>query len=127
MTERRVLEGIHSPFIVKLHYAFQTSEKLYLVMDYIPCGDLLTLLNKVPRFSYELTQLYTAEILIALRDLHRADVLYRDLKPENILVDSEGHLALTDFHLSHSELGQTRGTTICGTPEYMAPEVIYRE
>ena len=86
-TERRVLGNINHPFIVRLHYAFQTNEKLYFVLDYAAGGELFYHLSRMKKFSEATTKFYCAEITLALDALHKHDVVYRDLKPENILLD----------------------------------------
>ena len=99
-TERRVLEKSTStqhPFIVSLHYAFQTKTKLYLVLDYCPGGELFFHLGKHQCFPENLACFYTAEIVLALGHLHSLNIAYRDLKPENILLDEMGHVKLADF------------------------------
>ncbi len=93
--ERRILERLNSPFLVKLQYAFQTQDKLYFVIDYKAGGELFQCLSNEKRFSEERAKFYCAELLLALHHLHRENILFRDLKPENVLLDSEGHLCLT--------------------------------
>jgi len=122
--EKNILQKIQHPFIVKLYYAFQTNDKLYMVMDFINGGELFFHLKKEGRFSEERVKLYAAEIVLALLHLHSLDIVYRDLKPENILLDANGHIIITDFGLS-KEIKEEGGThTFCGTPEYLAPEVL---
>lgn len=122
--EKSILQKIQHPFIVTLHYAFQTDDKLYMILDYINGGELFFHLKKEGRFPEHRVVLYAAEIVLALSHLHSLDIVYRDLKPENILIDSEGHIVITDFGLS-KEINPTEGTqTFCGTPEYLAPEVL---
>ncbi|CAF0857640.1 unnamed protein product [Didymodactylos carnosus] len=127
--ERDILAQINHPFIVKLHYAFQTEGKVYLVLDFLRGGDLFTRLSKEVMFTERDVQFYLAELAMALDHLHCLGIIYRDLKPENILLDSEGHIALTDFGLSkesiHSEEAKTY--SFCGTVEYMGPEVVSRK
>lgn len=94
------MEKLSNPFIVKLHYAFQTGEKLYFVMDFLNGGELFYHLRREQRFTEERAKFYAAEILLALECLHENGVIYRDLKPENVLLDAEGHVKLTDFGLS---------------------------
>ena len=127
-TERSVLEYLDHPFIVKLHYAFQTGEKLHFVIDYLPGGELFFHLGKHGRFDERLGRFYSAEIALALGHLHSHKVVYRDLKPENILLDSDGHIKLADFGLSKEQIASsTQGSnSFCGTPEYLAPEVLNR-
>lgn len=99
MTERKILSTINHPFVVKLRFAFQTADKLYLVMDYCPGGDLLSLVKKATLNEHQLMK-YMAEIVLAIEALHRAEIIYRDLKPSNIILDADGHACLTDFGLS---------------------------
>lgn len=127
-TERIILENIDCPFLVHLVYAFQTQEKLYMVLDYMAGGELFFWLKKEKKFSENRCRLYAAEIALGLEALHSNDIVYRDLKPENVLLDSEGHIRLTDFGLTKSGVtgpGPEGGTrTFCGTPEYLAPEIL---
>nr|CCA19476.1 protein kinase putative [Albugo laibachii Nc14] len=127
-TERSILQSIKHPCLTSLTYAFQTPEKLYLVMDYCGGGELFFWLKKDRRFSQQKARLFAAEIVLALQALHTHDIIYRDLKPENILLDLEGHVRLTDFGLSKEAVtgaGAVGGTkTFCGTPEYLAPEIL---
>merc|ERR1719401_1593061 len=125
MAERRVLQRVAYPFIVSLHYAFQTPTRLHLVIDYCPGGELFFHLSKVNRFSEERSRFYSAEATLALEYLHRLHVVFRDLKPENILLDADGHIKLTDFGLSKEGVFDNQSAkTLCGTPEYLAPEVV---
>lgn len=126
LTERNILIQVDHPFIVNFYYAFQTSKKFYLIMEYIPGGELFThIRNNV--FNEKDTILYLAEIALALDYLHSIGIIYRDLKPENVLFNAEGHIKLTDFGLSKQISLQefnSQTTTFCGTFEYMAPEMI---
>uniref|UniRef100_A0A8C7UN47 Ribosomal protein S6 kinase n=1 Tax=Oncorhynchus mykiss TaxID=8022 RepID=A0A8C7UN47_ONCMY len=126
-TERQVLEHIRqSPFLVTLHYAFQTQTKLHLILDYVSGGEMFTHLYQRDHFSEEEVRIYIGEIILALEHLHKLGIVYRDIKLENILLDSEGHLVLTDFGLSKEFLEEEKERTysFCGTIEYMAPEII---
>ncbi|MCJ1371379.1 Ribosomal protein S6 kinase alpha-5 [Loxospora ochrophaea] len=126
-TERAILESINRhPFVVKLYYAFQDCEKLYLILEYAQGGELFTHLASERMFSEETASFYMAEMVLALEHIHQnVGVVYRDLKPENCLLDAEGHLLLTDFGLSKVALdGEDHCKSILGTIEYMAPEVI---
>ena len=127
-TERSVLGSINHPFIVKLHCAFQTGEKLHFVLDFCQGGELFFHLGRAGRFKEQLGRFYSAEISLALGYLHERGVVYRDLKPENVLLDHEGHVKLADFGLSKEGITSgIEGThSFCGTPEYLAPEVLNR-
>ena len=100
MTERRILEELDSPFIVKLAFAFQTEDKLYFVLEYVAGGELFFHLKQRGRFNEQEVRFYAAEIITFLSQLHNNGIIYRDLKPENILVNKNGHLKFTDFGLS---------------------------
>jgi len=125
-TERAILESVNRhPFVVKLYYAFQDHEKLYLILEYAQGGELFTHLAQERMFSEETASFYMAEMVLALEHLHRnLGVVYRDLKPENCLLDADGHLLLTDFGLSKVAVEDDDCKSILGTVEYMAPEVV---
>ena len=101
-TETHILKQIRHPFLTRMHFAFQSEGKLYMVLNYLPGGELFYRLKREGRFSVERVRLYAAEIGLGLGHLHSLDVVYRDLKPENILLDEVGHICLTDFGLSKS-------------------------
>ncbi|XP_042843450.1 ribosomal protein S6 kinase alpha-2 isoform X1 [Panthera tigris] len=125
--ERDILAEVNHPFIVKLHYAFQTEGKLYLILDFLRGGDLFSRLSKEVMFTEEDVKFYLAELALALDHLHGLGIIYRDLKPENILLDEEGHIKITDFGLSKEAIDHDkRAYSFCGTIEYMAPEVVNR-
>ncbi|XP_067867545.1 ribosomal protein S6 kinase alpha-1 isoform X2 [Heterodontus francisci] len=125
--ERDILVDVNHPFIVKLHYAFQTEGKLYLILDFLRGGDLFTRLSKEVMFTEDDVKIYLAELALALDHLHSLGIIYRDLKPENILLDEEGHIKLTDFGLSKEAVDhEKKAYSFCGTVEYMAPEVVNR-
>ncbi|KAJ3411148.1 hypothetical protein HDV05_002662 [Chytridiales sp. JEL 0842] len=125
LSERNVLIQASSPFLVGLKFSFQTAEKLYLVLDYMNGGELFYHLQKETAFSEARAKFYTCELISALEHLHKYNIVYRDLKPENILLDSNGHIALTDFGLCKENLSFDETTnTFCGTAEYLAPEVL---
>ncbi|KAJ2607525.1 Serine/threonine-protein kinase Sgk2 [Coemansia sp. RSA 1804] len=143
MSERKVLERtVEHPFLVGLQCAFQTKEKLFFCLDYVNGGELFFHLQRERRFSENRARFYAAEITCALEYLHSMGVVYRDLKPENCLLDADGHVKIVDFGLA-KEVGpvvwRTEGSalysveeggktgTFCGTPEYLAPEVLLRQ
>mmetsp|Transcript_14130 Transcript_14130/g.26565 ORF Transcript_14130/g.26565 Transcript_14130/m.26565 type:complete len:650 (+) Transcript_14130:96-2045(+) len=128
MTERNVLSYIRHPFIVGLNYAFQTSEKLFLILDYCPGGDLSGQISRAKRFSEDLARIYVCEVLLALEELHSRDIIFRDLKPDNVVLDAEGHAMLTDFGLSkEGVLDNYAARSFCGSVAYLAPEVLRRQ
>ncbi|ORX61007.1 kinase-like protein, partial [Piromyces finnis] len=120
-TERQILEEVRHPFIVDLYFAFQTKEKLFLLLTFAAGGELFSYLQKEKMFDEDTAMFYLCEIFLALEHLHSLGIIYRDLKPENILLDHEGHTLLTDFGLSKVSV-ETK--TLCGSLEYMAPEII---
>jgi hypothetical protein len=125
ISEREILCEIRHPFIVRLRFAFQSEDKLYLVTDYYNGGTLFYHLRKVRAFPEDRAKFYAAELLLALDHLHSQHIIYRDLKLENVLLDSQGHIALTDFGLSKQDVDKSGGaTTFCGTAEYIAPELL---
>ncbi|BCR96197.1 serine/threonine-protein kinase [Aspergillus luchuensis] len=125
LAERSVLSQINNPFIVPLKFSFQSPEKLYLVLAFVNGGELFHHLQREQRFDINRARFYTAELLCALECLHGFKVIYRDLKPENILLDYTGHIALCDFGLCKLDMkDEDRTNTFCGTPEYLAPELL---
>ncbi|CAN8098724.1 unnamed protein product [Discula destructiva] len=128
-TERQILERVNKhPFVVKLFYAFQDKERLYLILEYGMGGELFHHLETERMFAEPKAAFYLAEMVLALSHLHdNLGIIYRDLKPENILLDSDGHLLLTDFGLSKVAEDGATAKSFLGTVEYMAPEVIKGE
>jgi serine/threonine protein kinase len=128
ITEKMIFMNINNPFVVKMHYAFQTPDKVYFILDFVNGGELHTHMIQQNRFSEAKTKFYAAEMLVALSSLHKAGIIYRDLKPNNILLDSEGHIKLIDFGLSKFEnKGQNPTKSVVGTPNYIAPEVLKKD
>lgn len=125
-TERLLLEIIKHPFIINLEYAFQTIDNLYLITEFMQGGDLFYHLRNHGKFTEIEARFYICEIILALNHIHKNKCIYRDLKLENILLDKNGHIRLTDFGLSKIilEKKENRAYTICGTPEYLAPEIL---
>ncbi|KAJ2832607.1 serine/threonine-protein kinase dbf2 [Coemansia erecta] len=163
LTERDILRTSRSEWLVKLLYSFQDQNSLYLAMEYVPGGDVRTLLNQNGILRHQIARFYVAEMLVAVAALHSFGYFHRDLKPENFLVDATGHVKLTDFGLSHGHLSRPtldamrrkldrvkdqeltfhsssekrsffkgmrgddmpRAFSIVGSPDYMAPEILY--
>ena len=126
-SERNLMVKIHCPFIVNIKFAFQNDSKLYLVQEFIQGGDLFLHIHSQSKFSNEKTKFYIIELCLAIHFLHENNMLYRDLKPENILIGADGHIKITDFGLCKilSDLDKTY--TICGTVQYLAPEILTGE
>lgn len=127
--ERIILSKLSFPFIVDLKYSFQSSTKLFLVTEYVSGGDLHDLLKKLKCFKFEMVRFFIAELVVSLNYLHENNCIYRDLKPENILLSSDGHIKLIDFNLSklfisNNSIEKLKAESICGTADYMAPEII---
>ena len=125
--ERNILVKVEHPFIVELFSAFQTDTKFYLVLEYVPGGELFSYVKRRKTLPLSEARLYIAEIALAIDYLHSIGVVYRDLKTENILLGEDGHLKLTDFGLSKDLSFLDVTSSFCGTNEYLAPEIIRRE
>ncbi|XP_051776535.1 microtubule-associated serine/threonine-protein kinase 1 isoform X2 [Erpetoichthys calabaricus] len=141
--ERDILTFAENPFVVSMFCSFETRRHLCMVMEYVEGGDCATLLKNIGALPVEMARLYFAETVLALEYLHNYGIVHRDLKPDNLLITSMGHIKLTDFGLS--KIGLMSMTTnlyeghiekdarefldkqVCGTPEYIAPEVILRQ
>jgi len=122
-SERAILEEIAHPFLVNLKAAFQDTKYIYMLFEYISGGELFSRLRKDGRFSNDVALFYACEILLAIQYLHKKDIVYRDLKPENLLIDKHGHIKIADFGFA-KRIENDRTYTLCGTPEYLAPEII---
>lgn len=122
--ERKILQAIHFPFIVELEYSFKDNANLYMVMEYVPGGELFSHLRNLGKFTEDQARFYTAQIVLALEYLHHLGLVYRDLKPENLLLDRDGYLKITDFGFVKKLKSSGKTWTLCGTPEYLAPEII---
>ena len=122
-SEREFLSKLHNAFIVNMHYAFQDSENLYLVMDLMPGGDLRFHISRHKKFSEEQTRFFICGIIIALEYIHSNNVIHRDIKPENLVLDENGYVRLTDFGIAKENMPDNKSET-SGTPGYMSPEVM---
>ncbi|KAI7898921.1 camp-dependent protein kinase 10 [Cokeromyces recurvatus] len=121
-SERQILSELNFPFIVQLYCTFQDNRSIYMLQEYVIGGELFRHLRKAGRFPNDTARFYAAQIILALEYLHHKNIIYRDLKPENILIDHRGYIKLTDFGFAKQVLDRT--WTLCGTPEYLAPEII---
>lgn len=127
ITERKVLRGANHPFVARLRYAFQSASRLYLLTDFFGGGELLEHIRRLGRFTEAQARFFVAEVSLGLEYLHDKGICHRDLKPENVLLDNDGHVRLTDFGLAKMGLRQNLTSTMCGTPEYLPPEVFKRQ
>ncbi|XP_037331323.2 microtubule-associated serine/threonine-protein kinase 1-like isoform X2 [Pungitius pungitius] len=141
--ERDILTFAENPFVVSMFCSFETRRHLCMVMEYVEGGDCATLLKNIGALPVEMARMYFAETVLALEYLHNYGIVHRDLKPDNLLITAMGHIKLTDFGLSKMGLmslttnlyeGHIEKDTrefldkqVCGTPEYIAPEVILRQ
>ena len=126
VTECNVLKQAQSPFILTLHYAFQTPENLYMIIDYCPGGDLnYHIIQNL--FEEDEAKFFIAELILGIEHLHSLDIIYRDLKPENILIAKDGHIKLADFGLAKEKVADFQTTkSFCGSPAYLSPEMLNR-
>lgn len=120
--EKSILLNLSHPFIVKMYWSSHTKSHLYMLMEYVCGGELFTYLRNAGYFTNDTALFYASEILLVLEYMHNHHLIYRDLKPENLLLDKHGHLKITDFGFAKKL--DDRSWTLCGTPEYLAPEII---
>ncbi|XP_017807778.1 microtubule-associated serine/threonine-protein kinase 3 isoform X8 [Papio anubis] len=141
--ERDILTFAENPFVVSMFCSFETRRHLCMVMEYVEGGDCATLLKNMGPLPVDMARLYFAETVLALEYLHNYGIVHRDLKPDNLLITSLGHIKLTDFGLSkiglmsmatnlyeghiEKDAREFIDKQVCGTPEYIAPEVIFRQ
>jgi serum/glucocorticoid-regulated kinase 2 len=128
LLEKKILESVDHPFLVGLIFCFQTEDRLYFVMPFLRGGELFQHLRRFRIFEEEKVRFYAAQIGLALEHLHYYGYIYRDLKPENILMDDVGYLQLADFGMAKQlKEKDEKAMSFCGTPEYLAPEIISGE
>lgn len=120
--EKTILNEIRHPFIVELMWYHKDKSLLYMLFPYVCGGELFSYLRSAGRFNSHTSMFYSSEIVSALDYLHSLSIVYRDLKPENLLIDRDGHIKITDFGFAKKVTDRT--WTLCGTPEYLAPEII---
>ena len=125
--EKEILQTLDHPFLCGLIFFFQTEDRVFFVMPFLSGGELFQHLKKFKRFTEEMVRFYAAQISIALQYLHDKKIIYRDLKPENILLDETGYLRLVDFGMAKKLEYNNKALSFCGTPEYLAPEIIKGE
>jgi serine/threonine protein kinase len=121
-SEKHILLQVAYPFVVNLYGTFQDETNLYMVFEFVCGGEFFTLLRNEDKLPNDQTRFYATEIVLTLSFLHNLSIVYRDLKPENLLIDKDGHLKITDFGFAKEV--EDRTWTLCGTPDYIAPEII---
>ena len=122
--EITLMQKIEHPFILKLNGVAQNKRIVYMYLDFMKNGDLMGILNKYKKFEAEYAKFYVAQIVLCLEYLHGKDMVFRDLKPENVLMADNGYIKLADFGFIKTVHKHERTYTFCGTPEYIAPEII---
>jgi tRNA A-37 threonylcarbamoyl transferase component Bud32 len=127
LLEKNILQNLNYQFLVGMDFCFQTQERIYFAMNFIRGGELFSHLYKCKYFPEEKAKFYSAIVGLALEYLHTHGIVYRDIKPDNILIDEDGYLKLADFGMSKMLKDQEKAFSLCGTPEYFAPEIITRE
>lgn len=124
--ERKILRTVRHPFLVKYENHFKDLANLYLVMEYVAGGDLFSHLRRIRHFNESTVNFYASQLVLSLEYLHFMGIIYRDLKPENLMLDVDGFIKITDFGFS-KKIDDGKTSTMCGTPEYLAPELIKGE
>jgi len=125
LAEMLAMKTLNCPFLTRLQSVFENDTRLFFIMNFAKGGDLMNLIAKTGRLSEAQTKFYAAQIVLALGTLHKYNIIHRDLKPENVLINEDGYIELSDFGLCKIFNSPTDiAVTYCGTPEYLAPEVI---
>ncbi|XP_028177455.1 cAMP-dependent protein kinase catalytic subunit beta-like [Ostrinia nubilalis] len=122
LLEKKILQGVNFPFVISLDYCCKDNVYIYLLLPYQPGGEIYSLIKRLGVLSEPLAQFYAAQMVLALEYLHHCNVIHRDVKPENILICGTGFIKLADF--GFCKILKSRTWTLCGTPEYLAPEII---
>lgn len=122
--EKEILFAADHPFLVGMEFLFQSETRLYFVMPFVRGGELYKVFQAEKRFTEETVKFYTVQIILAVGELHKKGIMHRDLKLENILVDERGYLKIIDYGLAKIIKGQELAMSYCGTPEYLAPEMV---
>jgi cGMP-dependent protein kinase len=123
MSEKKAMATMDHPFLVKLHATYKDRNRLFFVLDPILGGELFTVLREKTLFDEDTARFYAAHVVLAFEYMHSRGYCYRDLKPENLLIDKDGYLKVTDFGFAKN-IGDGRTWTLCGTPDYLAPEIV---
>jgi serum/glucocorticoid-regulated kinase 2 len=122
--EKDILLQADHPFLVGMSYVFMTDQKIFFVMRFVRGGELFMHLRNAQRFTEDRAKFYAIQVAMAIGHLHDKHIIYRDLKPENILMDENGYICLTDFGLAKILEGNAQAFSFCGTPDYLAPEIL---
>ena len=119
--------SLNHPFLIKLFASFETATQLVFILEFCSGGELFFLLRQIGKMTEDQARFYFVEICLGMQHLHKKKIIYRDIKPENILLDSDGHIRIADFGLSKQGMeNKDISYSFCGSPEYMAPEMILR-
>ncbi|XP_046679820.1 cAMP-dependent protein kinase catalytic subunit beta-like [Homalodisca vitripennis] len=122
LNEKRILQSLNHPFVIRLEYFSKDQSFIYFVLPFICGGEMFTHLKIWQKFEENVARFYAAQVVLGMEYLHNLDLVFRDLKPENLLIDHYGYLKITDFGFTKKVLKRTY--TFCGTPDYIAPEII---
>lgn len=120
--EKRILQCMKFPFVIYLEFCFKDNANIYMVLPFVGGGEMFSLLRRMGKFDEQLARFYASQVTLAIEYLHECSIIYRDLKPENILLERNGYIRIADF--GFSKMIDSRTWTLCGTPEYLAPEII---